>query len=48
VTEKPSEWKEALGLERNKTAPGIHLVDLTQEKIQAKEAAKWERLLDEL
>jgi hypothetical protein len=48
VTEKPSEWKEALGLERNKTAPGIHLVDPGQEKMQAKEAAKWDRLLDEL
>jgi hypothetical protein len=48
VTEKPSEWKEALGLEKNKTAPGIHLVDPTQEKIRAKEAAKWDRLLDEL
>ncbi|KAI4853714.1 hypothetical protein E4T44_00664 [Aureobasidium sp. EXF-8845] len=48
VTEKPSEWKEALGLEKNKTAPGIHLVDPVQEKIQAKEAAKWDRLLDEL
>jgi hypothetical protein len=48
VTEKPSEWKEALGLEKNKTAPGIHLVDPAQEKMQAKEAAKWDRLLDEL
>jgi hypothetical protein len=48
VTEKPSEWKEALGLEKNKTAPGIHLVDPKQEKMQAKEAAKWDRLLDEL
>ncbi|CAD0114933.1 unnamed protein product [Aureobasidium uvarum] len=48
VTEKPSEWKEALGLERNKTAPGIHLVDPKQEKLQAKEAVKWDRLLDEL
>ncbi|THV69028.1 hypothetical protein D6D19_09686 [Aureobasidium pullulans] len=48
VTEKPSEWKEALGLERNKTAPGIHLADPKEEKLQAKEAAKWDRLLDEL
>jgi hypothetical protein len=48
VTERPSEWKEALGLEKNKTAPGIHLVDPAQEKVQAKEAAKWDRLLDEL
>jgi hypothetical protein len=48
VAEKPSEWKEALGLEKNKTAPGIHLVDPAQEKMQAKEAAKWDRLLDEL
>jgi hypothetical protein len=48
VTEKPSEWKEALGLEKNKTAPGIHLVDPAQEKMQAKEAAQWDRLLDEL
>lgn len=48
VAEKPSEWKEALGLERNKTAPGIHLVDPIEEKVQAKEAAKWDRLLDEL
>ncbi|KAI5208997.1 hypothetical protein E4T39_01113 [Aureobasidium subglaciale] len=48
VTEKPSEWKEALRLERTKTAPGIHLVDPTEEKVKAKEAAKWDRLLDEL
>ncbi|THW99031.1 hypothetical protein D6D18_04893 [Aureobasidium pullulans] len=48
VTEKPSEWKEALGLERNKTAPGIHLADPKEEQLLAKEAAKWDRLLDEL
>ncbi|KAK6000073.1 hypothetical protein QM012_004061 [Aureobasidium pullulans] len=48
VVERPSELKQALGLERNKTAPGIHLVDPKQEKMQAKEAAKWDRLLDEL
>ncbi|KAH0087045.1 hypothetical protein KCU66_g18471, partial [Aureobasidium melanogenum] len=48
VVEKPSELKEALGLEKNKTAPGIHLVDPREKKMQAKEAAKWDRLLDEL
>ncbi|KAI5237058.1 hypothetical protein E4T42_09279 [Aureobasidium subglaciale] len=48
VTEKPSEWREALGLEKNKTAPGIHLVDPAEEKAKVKEAAKWDRLLDEL
>jgi len=45
VTEKPSEWKQALGLERNKTAPGIHLVNPIEEKMRAEEAAKWDRLL---
>jgi hypothetical protein len=48
VTDTPSEWKEALGLETNRITPGIRLVDESAEKMQAKEAAAWDRLLNEL
>lgn len=48
LTEKPAAWKTTLGLSRNRTAPGIRLVDKKYEKIQAKESARWDRLLDEL
>lgn len=48
LANKPAELKTALGLSANKTAPGIHITDARPERIKTKEAAKWDRLLDEL